>query len=70
MDKSHKYHQSDLILEWVCSLKNPMIFPQNVNSEEEADKAARDFAASVASAYKLATSKITLSDINKDIPAL
>jgi hypothetical protein len=36
----------------------------------EADKAARDFTASIASAYRLATSKVTLSDINNDIPGL
>jgi hypothetical protein len=34
---------------------------------EEADKAARDFTASIASAYRIATKKITLSDINKNI---
>jgi hypothetical protein len=38
-----------------------------INSGEEADKAARDFTASIVSAYKLATSKITLSDINKKV---
>jgi hypothetical protein len=38
--------------------------------EEEADKAARDLTAPAASAHRLATSKITLSDINKDIPGV
>jgi hypothetical protein len=36
----------------------------------EADKAARDFTASTASAYRLSTNKVTLSDINNDIPGL
>jgi hypothetical protein len=36
----------------------------------EADKAARNFTASVASAYRLAASKVTLSYINNDIPGL
>jgi hypothetical protein len=35
----------------------------------EADKAARDFTASVASAYRM-NSKITLSDINNDLPGV
>jgi hypothetical protein len=34
----------------------------------EADKAARDFTASITSAYRLATSKVTLSDKNNEIP--
>jgi hypothetical protein len=41
-----------------------------VNSGVEADKAARDFTASIASAYRLATSKITLSDVNSDLSGL
>jgi hypothetical protein len=36
------------------------------NSGGEADKAARDFTASIVSAYRLSTSKITLSDLNKN----
>jgi hypothetical protein len=36
----------------------------------EADKAARDFRASIASAYRLVTSKDTLLAINNDIPGL
>jgi hypothetical protein len=40
------------------------------NSGVEADKAAREFAASIASAYRLSTSKITLSDLNSDLPGL
>jgi hypothetical protein len=36
----------------------------------EADKAVRDFRASIASAYRLASSKGTLSSINNEIPGL
>jgi hypothetical protein len=38
------------------------------NSRVEADKAARDFTESVASAYRLATNKITLTDLRSDLP--
>jgi hypothetical protein len=49
-------------------LASELISPKiKINSEEEADKAARDFTASIASAYRIATSKITLTDINKNI---
>jgi hypothetical protein len=41
-----------------------------IYSRIEADKAARAFTASIASAYKLSTNKITLSDLNNDIPGL
>jgi hypothetical protein len=41
-----------------------------INSEVEADKAARDFTASIASAYGLSTSKVALSDINNYLPGL
>jgi hypothetical protein len=41
-----------------------------INSVVEADLAARNFAASVASGFRLSTSKITLSDINNDLPSL
>jgi hypothetical protein len=41
-----------------------------INSKEEAEKAARDVTASIPSAYRLTTSKITLLDLNKGIPAL
>jgi hypothetical protein len=45
------------------------ISPRIQITTEEADKAARDFTASIASAYKLSTSKITLSDLNTNIPS-
>ncbi|PNF22596.1 hypothetical protein B7P43_G12673 [Cryptotermes secundus] len=51
------------------SLASELISPKlEINSGVEADKAARDFAASIASAYRLSTSKVTLSDINNDLP--
>jgi hypothetical protein len=36
----------------------------------EADKVARNFTASVASVYKLSISKVTLPDINNNLPGL
>jgi hypothetical protein len=41
-----------------------------INSGAEADKAARAFAASIASAYGLSTSKITLSELYNDLTGL
>jgi hypothetical protein len=53
------------------SVASELISPKlEINSGVEADKAARDFTASIASAYRLSTSKITLSDMNNDIPGL
>jgi hypothetical protein len=43
------------------SLVSELISPRSqINSRKDANKAARDFAISIASAYKLSTSKITL----------
>jgi hypothetical protein len=73
---SYYMNLSDLIYkfidwEWFQSLSSELISPRiQINSEEEANKVACDFIASIASAYRLLTSKITLSDINKDIPGL
>jgi hypothetical protein len=39
-----------------------------INSEVEANEEELDFTASIASAYKLSTSKVTLPDINNDHP--
>jgi hypothetical protein len=53
------------------SLASDLVSPRiQINSGVEADKAARDFTASIASAYRLATSKVTLSDMNTDLPGL
>jgi hypothetical protein len=43
---------------------------RKLSREEEADKAARDFTASIASAYRLSTSKVTLSGLNNAFPGL
>jgi hypothetical protein len=48
------------------SLASDIVSPRiQINSGVEADKAARDFTASVASAYRLATCKATLSDLEQ-----
>jgi hypothetical protein len=52
-------------------LASELISPKvEINSGVEADKAARDFTAFIASACRLATSKVTLLDINNDLPGL
>jgi hypothetical protein len=53
------------------SLASELLSPRTeINSGVEADKAARYFTASVASAYRLATSKVTHSDINNNLSGL
>jgi exonuclease III len=53
------------------SLPSNLISPSlEINLGVEADKTARDFTASIASAYRLATSKITLTNLNSDLPGL
>jgi hypothetical protein len=53
------------------NLASELISPTiEINSGVEADKAARDFTFSIVSAYRLAASKVILSDINNDIPGL
>jgi hypothetical protein len=53
------------------SLASELISPKiEIKSGLEADKAARNFTASIASAYRLSTSKVTLSDMNNDLPGL
>jgi hypothetical protein len=57
--------------EWFQSLTSDLISPKiQINSGVEADKAVRDFTASIASACRLSTSKITLFSINNDLPGL
>jgi hypothetical protein len=41
-----------------------------MNTGLEADKAAHEFTASVASAYRLSTSKVTVSEVNTDLLVL
>jgi hypothetical protein len=53
------------------SLTSNLISPRiEINSGAEADKVAHVFTASIASAYLLSTSKITLSELNNDLPGL
>jgi hypothetical protein len=57
--------QLEKITEWkqFQSITLNLILPGiEINSGAEADKAARAFTASIASAYRLSTSKITLSE--------
>jgi hypothetical protein len=41
-----------------------------ISPKIEADKVARDFTASTASAYRLSTSEVTFPNINSDLPGL
>jgi hypothetical protein len=53
------------------SLAQNLISPRvEINSGLEADNAARAFTASIASAYRLSTTNITLSELNNDLPGL
>jgi hypothetical protein len=53
------------------NLTSLLISPRiEINSGVEADKAACAFTASIASAYRLSTSKITLADLNSGLPGL
>jgi hypothetical protein len=47
--------------------RNPRI---EINSGVEVDKTARAFTASIASVYRLSMNKLTLSDLNNNIPGL
>jgi hypothetical protein len=53
-------------------ISSDLISPRiKINSEQEVDKAACDFTLSIASAYRLFTSKVTFSIINNlEIPGL
>jgi hypothetical protein len=49
-------------------LASDLVSPKiQINSGVEADEAAREFAAPIVSAYRLSTSKITVSDLNSDL---
>jgi hypothetical protein len=56
--------------EWFQSLDFELISPRIKKNLEEADKAASHFTASIALAYGPATSRITLSGLNKDLSAV
>jgi hypothetical protein len=52
-------------------LASELLSPKiEINSEEEANKADRDFTASIASACRLSTCKVTLLDVKNDLPGL
>jgi hypothetical protein len=57
--------------DWFESLTSELISLNiEINSGAEADDVARNFTASVALAYRLLTSNVTLSDTNSDLPDL
>jgi hypothetical protein len=63
----------DKFIDWerFHSLAPELISPRiQFGSGEEADKAACNFTASVASVYRLSTRKITRSYLNKDLPGV
>jgi hypothetical protein len=51
------------------SLGSDLISPR-IEVNPGVDKAARDFTASVASPYRLSTSRVTVSDTNSDLPGI
>jgi hypothetical protein len=68
---SRKITEKFTDLERFQSLASNLISPRNeINYGMEADKAACHFTASIASEYRLSTSKITLSELNNDLPGL
>jgi hypothetical protein len=53
------------------SLASDLISPRlEINTGVEAYKAAREFTASIASAYRLSTSKVKISDVKLELPGL
>jgi hypothetical protein len=53
------------------SLASDLTSPRmEIGTAEEAERAACNFAASVASAYRLSTRKITLSELNNELQGL
>jgi hypothetical protein len=56
--------------EWFQSLVSDLISPRLEINTGEADKAASEFIASIASAYRLSTSKVKISEVNTDLPGL
>jgi hypothetical protein len=57
--------------EWFQRLVSDLISPGNeINCLEDGDEAARNFTASIASAYMLSANRVTLSDLNNDLPGL
>jgi hypothetical protein len=57
--------------EWFQSLVSELISPRSqINSGEEGDKAAYDLTDSTASAYRMSTNKLIVSNLNKVLPGL
>jgi hypothetical protein len=57
--------------EWFQSSASELIPPSiKIHTSNEADKAARNFAASIASAYRLSNRKTTILDQKYEIPGL
>jgi hypothetical protein len=57
--------------EWFQSLASELISPQlQIDTGKEADKTAGDVALSIALAYRLLTSTLTLSDLHNNLPSL
>jgi hypothetical protein len=57
--------------EWFQNLASNLISLKiEINSGVEANKVELKFTASIASAYRLSTSKVKLSELNRDIPGL
>jgi hypothetical protein len=53
------------------NLASELVSPKiEITPEVEADKAARDFTASIASAYMLSKSKMTLLELSNELPGL
>jgi hypothetical protein len=53
------------------SLTSDFIAPRTqIHTPEDAEEAARKFAASIASAYRLSTHKIALLELNEELPDL
>jgi hypothetical protein len=66
-EPTEKFTDWDQFQNLTSELMSPKI---EINSGVETNKMARDFTASIISVYRLSTSKITLSDINNDLPIL
>jgi hypothetical protein len=64
VDKFTDWEQSQSLVLKLISLRI------QINSGEEANKAAYDFSPCIATAYRLSTSKPTLSYINKRLPGV
>jgi hypothetical protein len=66
-DPIEKFTDWDQFQSFASELISPEI---EIKSGLEADKAAQDFSAPITSAYRLSTCKITLLDMNNELPAL